>query len=93
MYVFTHCQRRMSRGAGGLQPPGSGKMIFFRAIWQFFGPKNCQIAPDFSGKIDSAPPKKSTRTPMLIKTYTQKHTTTTIVVVVVCFCVIIGHTL
>jgi len=59
----TWWQRRMSRGAGGLQPPRvgqhdffSGNLAIFRATWQFFGPKNCQIAPDFSGKIDSAPP-------------------------------------
>jgi len=53
----------MSRGLG-LQPPRVGQNDFFRAIWQFFGPKNWQIAPDFSGKLDSAPLKKSARTPM-----------------------------
>jgi len=45
-------------GLGGLQPPRVGQNDFFGQSGNFSGPKNCQIAPDFSGKIDSAPPEK-----------------------------------
>ena len=54
-HIFTH--RRMSRGLGGLQPPGSGKMIFFGQSGNFSA-IFLQRCPGFFGQNWFSPPKK-----------------------------------